>query len=234
MRVRDSLEIFMKQIAMLAIALLMTDTMQGAPVSTPAPAVIGIASVSYQGTGCPTGSVATSLAPDSQAMTMIFAQFGVDTSVRRGWPMRKVCNIELTMNGQPGWQYSIIAVDIRGYANLQAGAVGVQKIAYSFGRQNKRFVDRLRLVGPYDNNFANHADFGTSDSEWSPCSRVASFNRLMLKVAVNVRPRGGFTDEDGDIDGGKRDVVYPSGYMAVDAVDGGIVHRYQLTWRRCI
>ncbi|MEN9835429.1 MAG: hypothetical protein RL011_1622 [Pseudomonadota bacterium] len=227
----------MKKILMFSFALSLISTAKALALGYPPPDQIGIAEVNYRGTGCPTGSVASNVASDGQAMTLVFSQFGVDTSVRGGWPMRKGCNIELTLRRQPGWQYSLIGVDIRGYANLQAGAVGVQKVAYSFGRMTKRAVDRLRIVGPFDDNFANHSDIGLGDGEWSPCGQDAQVSRLLLRVAVNVRPQRGFTDDDGDSDNGRRGtaagMVLPSGYMAVDAVDGGIVHRYQLAWRRC-
>jgi len=226
----------MRKILLLVTTIFSSSPLHAQGAASPPPAQVGIASISYRGSGCPPGSVATSIAPDAQAMTLIFAQFGVDTSTRAGWPMRKGCNIELMLRSLPGWQYSVVGVDIRGYANLEAGVVGVQKVAYSFGRPNVRAVDRLRIVGPFNDNFANHADIGLGDNEWSPCGRQSPgtpVNRMLLRVAINVRPQRGFTDDDGDNDPSRRGTVFPSGYMTVDAVDGGIVHRYQLAWRRC-
>ncbi len=217
----------------LTMILWMTGVAAVSPAVAAPSGQLGIRGISYRGSGCPQGSVVSDLASDGQAMTLLFSQFGVDTSTRGGWPVRKACNIELTMGTAPGWQYSLVGVDIRGYANLQPGVVGVQKVAYTFGRQNKRTVDRLRLVGPFDDNFANHSDIGVFDSEWSPCSRRAPMSRLTLRVVINVRPQRGFSDEEGDADGSQRGVVYPFGFMALDALDGGIVHRYQIAYRKC-
>lgn len=223
----------MKIIFFLAMAACMAGMAVVSPALGAPSGQLGIRAISYRGTGCPQGSVVSDLASDGQAMTLLFSQFGVDTSTRGGWPMRKACNIDLTMATAPGWQYSLVGVDIRGYANLQPGVVGVQKVAYTFGRQNKRAVDRLRLVGPFDDNFANHSDIGIFDSEWSPCSRRAPISRFTLRVVINVRPQRGFSDDDGDTDGRQRGAVYPFGFMTVDALDGGIVHRYQIAYRRC-
>jgi hypothetical protein len=223
----------MKPLLMFVVCLVVVSMDKASPLLAAPVGPLGITAVSYRGTGCPSGSVGSDLASDGQAMTLVFSQFGVDTSTRGGWPMRKACNVELTIRSQVGWQYSLVGVDLRGYANLEPGVIGVQKVAYSFGRQGKRAVDRLRLVGPYDDNFANHADIDLMDREWSPCSRRAPLSRLFLRVIVNVRPQRGFSDDDWEFDGSRRGEVFPSGYMTVDSLDGAIVHRYQIAYRRC-
>ena len=204
-----------------------------AKADTPDASQIGITAVDYRGSGCPDGSIATNLAADAQAITLIFSSFSVDTSTRGGRPMRKVCAINITLGTAPGWQFTLFGVDLRGYASLQAGSVGVQRIVHSFGRGTDKAIGRQRLVGPFDNNFMNHSDLPLADLEWSPCDHARS-HKFKLQAAIVVRPKLGFQDSDGELDPQKiAGPQFPFGYMTLDSLDGGLVHTYQVAWRRC-
>ncbi len=191
---------------------------------------VTIGRVDYRGNGCKDGSAVYNISPDGKAMTVLFADYVVDSSARRGRPARKICDLDVQLNIPDGWSFSVFAVDVRGYASLQPGVVGVQKVFASFGRIQPQQIGRQRLVGPYDDNYVNHSEVGLEAAEWSRCNtgRTQKFN---LKTAVTVRPQAGFNDEDGDNDGGTG--TFPSGFMTIDSLDGRLVHVYGIAWKRC-
>ena len=214
--------------ALMVVSWLCPRLLADAPSTHPS----GIESISYRGTGCPEGSVAANLAPDAQTMTLIFSSFAVDTSTRSGRPMRKVCAINIAMRTEPGWQFTLFGVDVRGYANIQAGAVGVQQVLHSFGEGDGQSIGRQQLIGPFDNNFSSHSELPLAAVEWSPCDS-GRHRRFHLRASITVRPRLGFRDSDGEQDDAGKGPSFPYGYMTVDSIDGGMVQQYQVAWRRC-
>jgi len=214
--------------AVLSVSLLGPRLMADAATAHPS----GIEGIDYRGTGCPEGSVAANLAPDAQTMTLIFSAFAVDTSTRSGRPMRKVCVINIAMGTEPGWQFTLFGVNVRGYANIQSGAVGVQQVLHSFGQGSGQAIGRQQLIGPFDNNFSSYSELPLAAAEWSPCDS-GRHRRFHLRTSITVRPRLGFRDSDGEQDDGGKGPNFPYGYMTIDSIDGGMVQQYQVGWRRC-
>ena len=97
----------------------------------PKPSETYIAGLTYGGSGCPAGSVASAFSPDRKTFTMIFDSFvassGTGVPITEG---RKNCQINVDMRYPQGWSYSIVTVDYRGYASLPAGVTATQKSTY--------------------------------------------------------------------------------------------------------
>ena len=97
----------------------------------PDPSQTYIAGLTYGGSGCPAGTVASSFATDRKTFTMIFDSFvassGTGVAITEN---RKNCQINVDMYYPQGWSYSIVSVDYRGYASLPAGVTATQKATY--------------------------------------------------------------------------------------------------------
>ena len=52
---------------------------------------------------------------------MLFDRYVADTAAGAGGLDQKSCTVRLQLEGPPGWEYSLFAIDYRGYADLQAG-----------------------------------------------------------------------------------------------------------------
>jgi hypothetical protein len=98
----------------------------GACVVAPALAQTTIQSVSYTGTGCPSGSVGVAIAANAKTMTLIFdkyvAQSGPGVSASEN---AKNCDVSVALHFSKGVQITLTSADYRGYAQLTAGSVGV-------------------------------------------------------------------------------------------------------------
>ena len=193
---------------------------------------VSIQGFTYRGTGCKQGSVASNIATDGKAMTVLFSDYIVDTSPRDGRPARKACDIDVKLKTPSGWSFAVFGVQVRGYASIEAGAVGVQQSASGFGSRPPQAIGRLKLDGAFDGDYENFTDMPLTAVEWSPCGqdRVRNFN---LKTFITVRPKNGFRDTDGDNDTGGSGQVFPKGMMTIDSLDGSLEHQYTIAWRRC-
>src|SRR6266516_1034269 len=93
-----------------------TPDIGGALSTGPAPGTVQIENVVYGGTGCPQGTVATTISNDHTTMTMLFDAYVA--SLGPGVPVtenRKNCQININLHYPGGFQYSVFSADYRGY-----------------------------------------------------------------------------------------------------------------------
>lgn len=127
----------------------------------------------------------------------------------------KNCAIQLSLNAPAGWAYSLMAVQIRGYAHIDAGAWGIQSATYRLGAQgNQRELSRLRLDGPYNDNYQQVFDVPIKNLQWSACTAGAKGLRLDTRIAVTT-PRN------------------TSALMTVDSLDQTLAQEYSIIWKQC-
>ena len=182
----------------------------------PNPREVTIDGIVANGNGCPSGTVDTMVSADAKAFTMFFDQFiasgGGSTPVTE---QQKVCNISLNLRFPQGWSYSIIGVDYRGYASLDAGVRALQASEYWIqGAGTSRARLTSTFLGPYADEYLLQDRLGVSAVIWSPCGATRALN-VRARVAVqNTSPS-------------KR------GLMTIDSIDGEVKHIYGVQWRRC-
>jgi hypothetical protein len=181
------------------------------------PTQVQVSELSYSGTGCPAGTVASDLSEDRQAMTMVFSQFGVETFGAESERLerdRKNCQLQLKLHTPPGWQFTLFYMDFRGFASLGAETTGIHSTAYKLGGGEAVNLGKFILTGPYDDDYARIEDMALTATPWSDCNERRQ--RLTINTAVAVRSRNGST-----------------GYMTLDSIDGVIAHSYGIAWRQC-
>lgn len=184
---------------------------EGPPAGT-----VTIAGIVEAGTGCPPGSVASNVANDRQAFTLLFSQFVA--SIGPGIPIseaRKNCTMNIDLKFPSGWTYTIFTVDYRGFAQLDDKVTGAQTSQYYFQGQPQTATLRTNLVGPRAEDYTIRDTLGLNAVVWSPCGAVRALN---INAAVNVNNQNNLTGR---------------GLMTLDTVDGAVVHTYGLIWRRC-
>ncbi|MYY10946.1 DUF4360 domain-containing protein [Streptomyces sp. SID4919] len=74
------------------------------------------------GSGCPTGTAAIAVSPDSTAFTVTYS----DYLAKAGGPslptdFRKNCQLNLIVHVPNGFTYAVMGVDYRGSASLERG-----------------------------------------------------------------------------------------------------------------
>ncbi|KAJ3345298.1 hypothetical protein HDU91_007394, partial [Kappamyces sp. JEL0680] len=80
--------------------------------NTPDPSTVYVNGITYGGSGCPAGSVATAFSADRTIFTMIYDSFIASSGT--GVPVtesRKNCQVNVDMHYPQGWSYAIVSVD---------------------------------------------------------------------------------------------------------------------------
>jgi hypothetical protein len=91
-----------------------------------------IESISYGGTGCPQGSVGSSMANDRLSFTLIFDSFVASTGVNTpATEARKNCQLNVNVHVPNGSGQYCAAVGYRGYVQLPAGVTATQGAEYN-------------------------------------------------------------------------------------------------------
>jgi hypothetical protein len=97
---------------------------------------ISVQSLTYEGSGCPAGSVATNISPDGLSFTLLFdsylAEVGPTVPRKRG---TRECTVDVLLQAPLGWSWAIVGVDHRGFASLGPGVSGtVNRVFNSIDR----------------------------------------------------------------------------------------------------
>ncbi|KAF2157344.1 hypothetical protein K461DRAFT_219803, partial [Myriangium duriaei CBS 260.36] len=171
--------------------------------------------VTYGGTGCPAGTVASVISDDRTTMTLIFDQYvasiGTGVSVVEN---RKNCQLNVKIHYPPGFQFSLFSADYRGYAGLDKGVTGVQKSTYYFSGQTQQCSTETDFKGPMSQDYLTH-DVATSTSVvWSPCGAEGLLN-------INSQVRLTST------------VPGASGQLTTDSVDTKFTQILYFNWQKC-
>lgn len=91
-----------------------------------------VQSITYDGSGCPQGSVGSSFANDRQSFTLIFDQFvaSMGPGVTRD-EARKHCELDVELKSPDGWKWAVVETTARGYVQLPADVGAESQLQYS-------------------------------------------------------------------------------------------------------
>ncbi|MGE0174714.1 MAG: DUF4360 domain-containing protein [Oligoflexales bacterium] len=176
----------------------------------PNPGEIQIQGVTYDGIGCPQGSVGLDIAADAEAFTLIFDDYIVEQE-GPGVNQRH-CNLKVNFQPPVGWQFALFSVQVRGYANLDPGVVGVQKLRVN--TQGPVLDVEMKVGGPLDDDYMVAEDALLQNIKWSKCQGAPEDIKVVSVTKVKGKPNS-------------------RGLLTVDSIDGSISQEYGLAWRKC-
>jgi hypothetical protein len=172
--------------------------------------------VAAAGSGCPSGTVSSVIAPDGKSFILGFdeylAEAGPNIPLSQG---RKFCNLAIVLNVPNGVSYTIADVNYRGYAYLEAGVEAMQKSTYFFAGNIEQASMRSGFKGPYDDDYVVGDSVGFNSVLWSECS-----GQQPVSIKTEVRVNNMFNRS-------------ASGIITTDTIDGRLTHQYGLRFREC-
>lgn len=186
------------------------------PALADSPEYVRLRNITYNGTGCPRNTVAGNISQDRQAFTLLFSEYYAE--VGPGVPFnqkRKNCQLLLDFDYPRGWSFSILTVDVRGYAALDRGVKATQQTSYYHQGEFKTATLKTVINGEYDANYQLRDVLPLEGQAWSPCSAQRAVNlntQVILDNSRNSRGRG---------------------LITVDSIDTSTTLIYGVRWRRC-
>lgn len=174
---------------------------------------ISLGEPGYGGTGCPSGSVSTTLSPDAKSLSLIFDQYQVSTGGETGRTFdRKSCNVAIPVHVPDGYSVSVLKVDYRGFNHLPRSASSQFNVEYFFaGGRGPAF--RRTFYGVLDSDYLIQNTLVAESMVWSRCGEDVN-----LRTNSSIRLSGPASAE---------------AMATVDSEDVNAAIIYQLQWRRC-
>ncbi|MFD0258860.1 DUF4360 domain-containing protein [Kitasatospora indigofera] len=195
------------------------DTGAGSGWTTPPPPdkiVIDVATVN--GSGCPAGTAAIAVSPDSTAFTVTYSDYTAQVGLgSKPTDFRKNCQLNLRVHVPQGFTYAIASADYRGFAHLEKGAVGVQKANYYFQGSPQTSSLSHQFTGRLDDSWQVTDTVPVAALVWAPCGETRNFN-INTELRVNA---------------GTSDPARTTSFMTMDSTDGSIRTTYHLAWEYC-
>ncbi|HRI67906.1 MAG TPA: DUF4360 domain-containing protein [Polyangium sp.] len=141
--------------------------------TSPDPSKVSITSISYGGTGCPQGTVASSLSTDRKSLTLIF-----DSYIASSGPgvasteSRKNCQLNINLKIPNTFNYAVSTVDFKGYVQLPAQKTATHRFTTYFQGGTKQAFASVLLAGPASKDYLSRATIATNAMTWMPCGSV--------------------------------------------------------------
>ncbi|SFQ99222.1 protein of unknown function [Lentzea waywayandensis] len=146
--------------------------------------------VTVNGSGCPAGDA--DVKTDGRTFTIGYHTFLARAgSGSSPLDMRKNCQVNLRVNVPEGFTYGLARTTYEGYAHLQDGASGLNRVStYLQGTSPTATVNQA-FSGPFSDSWQTHYRPGSNEIQWSPCGE-----RRNININAEVRVTLGSADPD--------------------------------------
>lgn len=119
---------------------------------------LNITSATFQGNGCPKGSVSLVASPDGSALTLGFDQLYVLISPGTTASERsKSCTITMTLSNKSGYHIALLGALYHGSALLDTGMTGTAHSVYTFTPGNVASNTQATVKGPLNGLYTSNA-----------------------------------------------------------------------------
>jgi len=168
----------------------------------------------YGGTGCPAGSAAAVLSPDSKSLSILFDKYQAFAGgPSRQYYDRKSCNVAIPVHVPQGLSVSVLAVDYRGFNSVPRGGYSRFNVEYFFAGSRGPTYART-FYGPVEDGYFIRNNLQVNALVWSRCG-----DDVILRTNSSI-----FVKTNG---------YYDDALSTVDSEDINAGIKYLLQWRRC-
>lgn len=144
-----------------------------------------VASITANGTGCPSRSWTAKLADDGQSFRILFVDFENEVNRYRSISV-KDCQLSIKVKSPADQQYAVEAFNYTGYARLRDGASAkVLTSAYFQGNPAEAAKSSIEINGEYDKSYEFGTEIPPGEAVWSECGKERDLN-----VRTTVRLQG--------------------------------------------
>lgn len=186
----------------------------------PNPNDIQVSSVSFSGSGCPQGSVSTSISTDRTVVTFGFDKF--QTFIGPGYDLgdkTKNCQLHLNLKYPGGFQFAVLDSTYHGFAQLDSGVTGKFFSTYYFSQDASATATTQTSIsggGSWADGqvYTKHDQIPTASVIYAPCGAngILNVNNRIVLSTDSKTATGQVTDDDATV---------------------AFTHQLHLAWRAC-
>jgi hypothetical protein len=200
------------------LALVSAQPAGAASSDAPPPEKIVVDLVTVNGSGCPAGTAAVSVNPDSTKVMLSFSQYFAAAGVGAALvDSRKNCQVNFIIHAPQGYSYAIPGATYTGFAELARGAIGTVRTNYYFTGSSATNLVQHVLRGPLSDTWALEDQLPLESLLWSPCGELRNVN-------ANTELR---------VYAGTSDPAATSSFLVMDSLGIDASVTYHLRWKRC-
>lgn len=166
----------------------------------PAPFPIQVQVMRTSGPGCPAGSIAAVMSPDSTSVSILFDQLQIDLPAS---PIlvqdKKFCQITLGIHFGGQYRVAIVGSDVRGFIGMPAQARGGIRVQHWSIFGNAKHHERMKFVqeltGPIQQNIQMVNRFADTPL-WSYCGTQMNRSTQFMTISIEVSGQNENADEN--------------------------------------
>ena len=214
----------LKTMAIAAAALFMVSIPAAANASqshdlvAPPAGKIVIDVVAVNGSGCPANTAAVATAPDNTAFTVTYSNYLASVGVgSTPTGFRKNCQLTVLVHTPAGFSFAVEQADYRGFADLAAGASGMERANYYFQGSPKTAIVSHSFNGPFGDDWEAVDTTDAASLVFAPCGMERDLN-------INTELR---------VSGGTSNASTTTSFMTMDSTDGSVQTVYHFAWAAC-
>ncbi|MFI9365202.1 DUF4360 domain-containing protein [Kitasatospora sp. NPDC053057] len=191
----------------------------GSPSPPPPPPQdrIVIDSVAASGTGCPAGTAAVAVSPDSTAFTVTYSNYLAQVGPGAApTDSQKDCQLNLRVHVPGGFTYAVVSAGYRGFASLAPGASATQRASYHFQGNPRTTKSAHHFKGGFNNDWQTTDTVDVAALVFAPCGEERS-----LDIDTELQVERGTSSPNA------------TSFMEMDSTDGRINTVYRLVLQQC-
>jgi Domain of unknown function (DUF4360) len=206
-----------RMVATAVVASLVSPAPALAATGAPPDDQVVIESVQVNGAACRPGTVAVAISPDNEAFTITYSEYLAQAGggAVPGADHQK-CKLTVQLRVPSGFTYAIAQVDYRGFAELAAGASGMQRATYNFQGDPPKTYTEHPFAGPLSDYWQVTDRVDAAAQIFAPCGKVR-------KINIDT----GLTVSAGSADPSLINV------LGMDSTDAEFNTTYHFAWRQC-
>lgn len=130
---------------------------------------------------------------------------------------RKNCRLVFDTEQDAGWEFAVVSINVRGFAQLDAGVKGRQDLKY--GLTGRDADGAFVLNGPVDDIYQDSSSVPVGKLKWSGCRPGVKERVRDFIITTNAQLTSNTSEG--------------RGLWAVDSIDGQVEQTYDVVWRQC-
>jgi hypothetical protein len=206
----------MKKFLRLTLTSLLFSSMSSLSASANSGLVLGNPII-MSGSGCPAGSVQTTVDPDGTTLSVVFEQFG--TKAFPGRVDQRSCNLRIPVKVPQGFQAQLVDMVYRGFADIPSGASGqIVSTAILGGKTVGKESADLRVGFSSEWTLTN--SFTAVSISTCKSSTVLGVNTSLTARAINADREAQISTDTLDITAGDEKIIAKFGFNIVPCSGG--------------
>jgi Domain of unknown function (DUF4360) len=173
--------------------------------------------VIMSGSGCPVGSVQTTVDPDGTTLSVVFDQFG--TKAVPGNVSQRSCNLRIPVKVPQGFQAQLVDMVYRGFADIPSGASG-QIVSTAILGGKTVGSEITQLPAGFSSAWELTNSFTAVSISTCISSTVLGVNTSLLARAINASRIAQISTDTLDITAGDEKIIAKFGFKIVSCSGG--------------